>query len=463
MAETKTSRIHGLEAEHIKKLRHVKVVFKKNATRVVGENTHGKTTFINLVQWALGGKDSLPEEVITKGETEGLIRMPFDEFILERKFRKNDQGGEDSTVVLRRQDGSRVPKPQTVMDAFYEKYCFDPLAFMRMKPAEQLEVMRRLAGLDFGALDGRRLDLYEQRADVNKKRTDRGARLKASPTPPAGLPAEPINVDELLADQNRRFKQSQENDRTRTSRDDARKVRAERENALKDQVENVRRNREALEAAERELERRETLLKAAVDQEADAEKKAGDLVDPQLGDLTAKISAAQTTNMWVARMKDRSALEVELKKLDEESEQLSKAIELVEVEKTELTAKAKFPIEGLAYGAMPVFCGFALSEASQAEQLRVSVAIGYALSGRLKIMLVRDASVLGTAQLKLLELLCEHHDGQMLIELAARDAGDIAVLVEEGDVVVIEGDAKLVEGDRKPPQLSLINGEGGAA
>lgn len=448
--------VHELHCTNIKKLRHVAVKLQPGVNRVVGENAQGKSTFLDLVRWAIGGAKEMPGEIITRGQEKAQIVLKFGEFTVERRFHKNEKGGEESTLVLIGPDGGRLPKPQTVLDAFYNKYCFDPLEFMRMEPAKQLEVMKRLGNLNFGPLEAKRADLYEKRTEVNHKGAAAKARFVAMPTPPAELPEEPVNVDELLREQNLATEQRMANEREQMKlRELQQGVDSWAFNVM--EAERSVAQIEARLAAERE---RLTKCRASLrsqEEGRDAQKeKVAALVAPNTADLTAKISAAQTTNLWIDRRKQRRELEAELEQLRKESEALSTAIEALDKQKAEAIAAVKFPVDGLTLGAAgPVYNGFALVDASAAEQLRVSVAIGIALNQMLRLMLVRDASLMGTEQLELLKQLAVAHRQQLLIELAARDSKDLEVLIQEGDVVVVNGDVR-VEGQS---QLEL----GGAA
>jgi hypothetical protein len=77
--------------------------------------------------------------------------------------------------------------------------------------------------------------------------------------------------------------------------------------------------------------------------------------------------------------------------------------------------------------------GFPLGQASQAEQIRVSVAIGAALNSRVRIMLVRDGSLLDEKSMKLLEELAAQYDLQVWLERVSGD-DEVGILIEDGMV-----------------------------
>lgn len=463
MAETSGPElyVHELHCTNIMKLRHVALQLQPGMNRVLGENEAGKSTFLNLIKWAIADARELPSEIITRGEERAEIVLKFGGFVVERRFHKNEKGGEEQSLVLIGPDGGRLPKPQTTLNAFYDKYCFDPVAFMRMEPKQQVEVMKRLGNLNFGPLETARAKLYEQRTEVNAKGVAAKARFIAMPTPPAELPEQPVNVDELLAEQNalQTVRLNNQAKRAELARQ------SERERQAEQRVQALRTAQAEL---EEEFERRLAQAKANVANAIAAFDKAvkegdemrlatGELVDPPVADLTAKISAAQTTNLWVERRDQRAKLRAELDELKKLSDDLTTQIETLDKQKTDAIAAVKFPVEKLGYSdETPLYDGLVLAQASAAIQLRVSVAIGVALNPKLRLMLVRDAALMGTAQLELLKQLALERRAQLLVEIAARDKKDLEVLIQEGDVVVVEGQVTV----KGQSQLQL---EGGAA
>jgi chromosome segregation ATPase len=456
MAETEALFVHEVRWSNIMKLRHGAVQLREGMNRVLGENEAGKSTFLDLIRFAIGGAKELPGEVITRGEERAEIVLKFGGFVVERRFHKNEKGGEDSTLVLIGPDGDRLPKPQTVLEAFYDKYCFDPLEFMRMEPAKQVEVLKRLGNLKFGPLETARAKLYEQRTEVNSKGTAAKARYLAMPTPTKALPAELVNVDELLERQNAAQQVRLDNQAERSKLENLRRnveVYTARVDGAKNEIARLERT---LEAKRAELEREAADLVEHTDRFNAHQAKVAELKDPAMSDLIAAISAAQATNLAIERNRDREKLRAELDELKKLSDDLSAQIDALDAQKRDAIAAVKFPVEKLGFtDEAPTYDGLALAQASAAVQLRVSVAIGVALNSKLRLMLVRDAALMGTAQLELLKQLCVERRAQLIVEIAARDAKDLEVLIQEGDVVVVDGKVR-VEGQE---QLQL----GGAA
>jgi hypothetical protein len=74
-----------------------------------------------------------------------------------------------------------------------------------------------------------------------------------------------------------------------------------------------------------------------------------------------------------------------------------------------------------------------LVQASAAQKLRVSVALGLAMNPRLKVLLVRDASLLDATSLALVAQMAADADAQVWLERVG-DGDPTAVVIADGQV-----------------------------
>ncbi len=72
-------------------------------------------------------------------------------------------------------------------------------------------------------------------------------------------------------------------------------------------------------------------------------------------------------------------------------------------------------------------------QASAAEQLRASTAVAMALNPRLRVILIRDGSLLDTDSMKLLAQLAADNNYQVFIERVAGDK-PAGIVIEDGRV-----------------------------
>jgi hypothetical protein len=97
---------------------------------------------------------------------------------------------------------------------------------------------------------------------------------------------------------------------------------------------------------------------------------------------------------------------------------------------------AHLPLPGLAFdteGDAVLYQGVPLSQASGAEQLRVGVSLAIAANPKLKVMLIRDGSLLDDNNLALLREMAEQSGHQIWIERVGNDGA--SVVLEDGEIV----------------------------
>ena len=94
-----------------------------------------------------------------------------------------------------------------------------------------------------------------------------------------------------------------------------------------------------------------------------------------------------------------------------------------------------FPLEGLTFDETGWRLNdVPLAQASQAQKLRLCVAIGCVINPRIKIMLIRDGAWLDDERLALLDELARKNGMQVIVERVGKsDAG--AVIIEDGEVL----------------------------
>ena len=96
--------------------------------------------------------------------------------------------------------------------------------------------------------------------------------------------------------------------------------------------------------------------------------------------------------------------------------------------------EAKLPIDGLTIeSSQLMFDGVPFEQASDAEQLRISAAIAMAGDHKLRVIRIRDGSLLDKGSLALLEEMAKKNDYQIWIE-QVDESGKVGVVIEDGMV-----------------------------
>jgi len=432
-AESSALKIVRLEAENVKRLRAVEVTPEGALVVVGGRNGQGKTSLLDSVAYALGGKDLVCEVPLRAGSDAGHVTVDLGDLVVRRDF------GRDGTtrVVVSNREGARFPSPQRLLDELAGRLTFDPLAFARMSPREQAETLRALVGLDFSAQDGRRLAAYEERTAVNRDAKRLDAQLAGMPRH-ADAPAREVDVAALmdeLAEVERGEREIEQRERAVAEQLGAAERSEARVVAISAEIESLRARiaQLAAEAADHRVNA-EGARENAEAERAGIATARGMLPDP--APIRAAVAAAGALNRQRAENAARERVAAELLAAQERSSALTRELEAIDAAKIAAIAAAQIPVKGLSFDAERVLLrGLPFEQASSAEQLRVSVAMGAAMSPRLKVMLVRDGSLLDDESMRLLAQTAEQHGLQVWLERVG-DGAECQVVIEDGSVRV---------------------------
>lgn len=451
-------RIISFTAENYKRLTVVSITPTGAVVDIVGKNGAGKSSVLDGLYAALAGKSAIPSKPIRNGADHARIELKLGtgekvDLIVRRTFARNADDSYTTSVVVETASGAVHKSPQTLLDGLMGSLSFDPLAFARMEPKEQLLQLRKLVpGVDFEALDKSHEEDFSARTLVNRQVKSTAAQLAAIVVP--GDPRQ-VRVDEsaLVADLEAAGEMKaaivkEENDRQSTLRqidDDRERARNKRALALV-RHERIEKMRAEIVSLERLVAEDEATAKS-FEEEADELEAAFDALPPvatppDTSALKARIDAARKTNADVDErdrvIADRAKLDEAVKSLEARSASLTKRIADRNEAKTAAIQAAHLPIDGLSFGDNEaLFNGLPLDQASDAERLRVSVAIAAALNPKLRVIRVRDGSLLDTEGLALLGAFAEGNDLQVWLERVA-DASAVGFVIEDGHVRVEE-------------------------
>jgi hypothetical protein len=421
-------KIVRLQAENVKRLRAVSITPEGAVVLIKGQNGQGKTSLLDSIAYALGGKEIQPPKVIRDGEKHARVVLELDDLVVERKWTPKS-----TTLEVRSREGAKYGSPQAMLDQLVGKLSFDPLAFTRMEAKKQVETLRQLVGLDFAGLDRKRQETFDARTLVNREVVGLKAQLDRMPPPPAGLGTAEVKLSDLVQEQQRLTGVKQENDRKRRAADQ--KVTTVM--TLNDRIANGEKHVEDLRAQLAKSESLLAQLRAEMETaQAEAGKAADEvaaLVDPDLAGITEQIRTAESTNAAIRQAKERRLLEQKYQARADDAEQLTARIAEIDAEKQKALASAKFPVPGLSFSEDGITLnGIPLEQASAAEQLRVSLAMGLALNPKLKVVLIRDGSLLDENSMRLVGEMAEQTGAQVWVEQVGK-GGAVGVVIEDGE------------------------------
>lgn len=461
-------RIIRLQANNFKRLKAIDITPTSNVVRISGPNASGKSSVLDAIWCAIGGKAGVPTKPIREGAEQATIEIDLGKYILFRVFTKDDK---QPPILLRPKAGGvggmagkPIKSPQDLLDEMLGDLTFDPLAFARMKPKDQYEELRRIVKLgpeldEFDRLNA--LD-YDQRTRINRLQKQAAAEAKLIDVPD-GLPDERANVAEIADAMERAGKHNAEIEKRRIARANA----STRISDLNARAERIGRELPGKLAAieKRRAERVAELMRQIEIANASAEKEKLDmqgtddrdaaLLIREAAELSDKLNAApplpepqdvliykeqianaQSINSGIdARDKHRQR-QGEADLYAKQAKELTEAMEERTKKKQDMIAAAKMPIPGVSLdGGGVTYNGIPFEQSSTAEQLRVSVAIAMAANPTLRILRIKEGSLLDKHSLAILEEMCGRNNFQAWIECVSDDKGAIGLVLEDGKIV----------------------------
>ena len=430
MTQYKPQRIIKLEARNVKRLRAVSIEPDGSVCIIGGQNAAGKSSVLDAIEMALAGGKSIPGKPLRDGTKKGKVVCETDDLRVTRSF--TPSGGE--LTVMAKDGSKKLTSPQKVLNELIGSIGFDPLAFTREPPKKQLEIMKGLVGLDFTQHDIDRQAMFDNRTDVNRDAKRLESQLEGMPqhddVPEKGVSASAIlqRVEEANA-------HNADNDTVRQEHEDlagAHREAIQYTHHAKTLIEDLEKQVEAAKGTLEVREKEEADIKAELDELAG---RVAEFEDIDVSGIKAELEDVEETNRKVRENVMRASVADELATRNTQADGLTKKLTALDEKKQKEIAAAKFPVRGLGFDddGVVTFNDIPFAQASSAEQLKVSVAMGITLNPTMRVMLIRDGSLLDEDSLTMIATMAEQHEFQVFIERVG-DADPAAVVIEDGMV-----------------------------
>ena len=417
-----TNGIISLTVENIKKIKAVTIRPRGGFVEITGRNGQGKSTVLDAIWWALKGKDNIQAAPIRNGEKSGKITLELQDYLVERTFRRNELGDDYTTkITVTTKDKARMSSPQAVLDGFTGMLGFDPLAFMRQTPKQQYDTLRGLCRLevDVEELDRQHKDLFAQRTEINRDVKVCETRLSNMQIPD-NAPTERVDVAVLVDKVNE----------INAANSTVQQKQRMRQTLLAD---NVRRGDETarlkarLAEIERETEQANGQIKAITEY----------LQGHKIQDASAyseKIKQAEQINSIMDLRDNRTLEEKALRTAQKTADELTAQMQRLQERKRAAIESAKLPVAGLEFGEGELLLnGVPLAQLSAAEQLKLSMDIAMAENPKLRVILLKDASLLDAQNMEYIRTRAEAEGYQIWAERVASD-GAVGFVIEDGEL-----------------------------
>lgn len=428
----------ALKGENFKRLTLVEISLAKGLNEITGKNGSGKSSTLDLLASVLGGKDAIQWEPIRKGADHaiGILDLGDDsglKFRITRRFKRpTEPGGKPYTTDLKIEDasGKRIADPQHLLNALLGPgRTLDPIAFASAAPAERVAMLKSLVpDFDFDAKEIERAGYYEERTAVGREVKRLQGVLDTYPAVPAGTPDKEMSAADIAEEQSQMVAHN-----ATVNEEARRRILIEQDaSALEEEAEEIAAEIEKL--SKRKFE----CTNGAIAIRADLEK-----LSPlprihtatEIFELRDKISRVEETNKLVRRKAERKAAVAESATAATQYAEMTRKIEEIDKAVREAVEGADFPVAGLSLGENDVLVnGLPFDQASDAEQLRKSMAIAMATNPDLRLIRIRDGNGIDADGMKAIAEVAAADDFQIIMERVIPSKEGVAVIIEDGTV-----------------------------
>lgn len=426
--------ITEFRAENVKKIRAVRIAPEGRVVEISGANASGKSSLLDGIMWALAGKRAMDREPVRHGEEEMLLELRFGDVLVRRT---QTAEGEDALEVVNAESGAKMTAPQRWLESMLGKsgLIFDQEAFDRMSPKEKQAELQKIAPPppSVAILESEIAGAMERRKEINRKARDLEGELRARPLrlptgyDPKGEAWQIESTDPLL-------QQLTEVGGLVAAAADELRRREAKEREIQLQRDTAQKRREEAARMIADAERLEQLAK-------DAETILGELnpipKPPDATQLQRQLQELEAKNRERLAFAQRWQAQRKVEELEGEAKSLTVAIEGAQADIVKLMSGVAMPVPGLSYSAEGVrLNGAPLEQASSAERIRVALAMRMAEQPALRIVIIKNASLLDPSSKAVVAEMCAERDYQAWCEVVDVSGG-VGIFLVDGEIAAV--------------------------
>lgn len=414
-------KINRLEIENVKRIHAAVVEPSPNGLTIIGgKNRQGKTSVLDSIAWALGGKKFQPSQAVNADSAiPPRLKVIMDNgLVVERKGKNSD---------LKVTDPTGKKGGQQLLDEFVEELALNLPKFMEASGKEKANTLLQIIGVgeQLSELEQQEKALYQERLYVGRTADQKEKFAKEQPYYP-DAPDELVSPSELIRQQQEILARNGEKARIRAN---ASELERRMELAWKE----VSMATAQLEQAQKRLEEtKQKYNRIAEEKEAafyDADQ-AGD--DEPTDELEANIADIEAINIKVRANMNKLQAEEDAREYRDQYTLLSQQIEEVRNKKTALLDNADLPFPGLSVedGEL-IYNGQKWDNMSSAEQMVVSTSIVRRLNPKCGFVLLDKLEAMDLDTLKEFGAWLEQ-EGLQAIATRVSTGDECSVIITDG-------------------------------
>lgn len=399
-------KINTLEIENVKRIKAVAITPSENGLTIIGGNNgQGKTSALDAICWAVGGKKYMPTNARRDGAyTDPHIRITLSNGLIVERAGKN--------AALKVIDPQGNKSGQALLDSFISELALDLPKFLNASDKDKADTLLQIIGVGdkLAKMENEEQQLYNHRRTIGQM-ADQKKKFAAELPSWQNVPEQPVTASELIRQQQTILRKNAENQRIRGE--------------LAKWTAEVERLTRELEAAQQKL-----LI---------AQTSAKDLQDESTAEIEQSIAQIDAINAKVRDNIAKSSAEQEASTLREQYDSLTDEIEAIRIARRDLLQTADLPLPGLSVeGGRLLYNGKAWDCMSSSEQLRVGTAIVRRLNPKCGFVLLDKLEQMDMQTLREFGQWLKN-EGLQAIATRVSTGDECSVIIEDGYIAGSNG------------------------
>lgn len=388
--------------QNFKGVKIVDISLAKNMILITGQNGSGKSSFLDGIMTALSGKDKSIIQPVHDGADRALMKINLDGYTVTRVITEKT-----NRLEITSDNGDVKKSPQEWLNEHIGNLKFDPIEFSKMDDKKQRQVLIDLAGLNLEEEDEKIKAIYNERQLVGRDLEKVAVQDENTVARSMVLSLqEEVNITELSK---KITELSEKHNKYVSAQSQIGVIDSEIDRLLK-RIDELKVERIPL------IEVKD--------------------IEEDLESLKNSLANAEQENAKIRNAKTIMAADGQYKEINNRYNELTAKLEEQRNIKLQLLSAAKFPIDGLTIDDDGVFYNnipFSQLSSSQKIVIGTMIAIELIPENGVKLIIIREGSLLDNKALDYLEKVSKEKDVQFLIEYVTDDEKK-GIYIEEGEI-----------------------------
>jgi len=409
------SKILKIKVVDFKKIKVVEYTPEGNVIKIGGKNGAGKSSLLDSIKMGLGGKKAGPSKPVRDGQEKSITEIDIPGY----KIIQTNMANGGYYLKVKDANGASIATAQAFLNSLEGQVGFDPHAFANMDQKAQAEMLLEICEIDTTKLDSLRGDNFENRRDANREVKTLAAQLNGMESH-KDIPTEEQSASNLVVRIGVSQKLTEESGR------------------LNKEIEKFV---SSISAKEDEIKRLQDDIHECKVAAGSFRQQLAELDKPENTDtLKEELDQIEDTNRKVRENIRYDEIAGKLEKAELIADEHDQAISKIDEQKADMIQNADFPVDGLGFSddGFVTYNDILFSQASTAEQIRVGARIALAKNPKLRVIHIKDGSLLDSDSHAEIQNIADETDSQIWIECVSEDADDMDLIIEDGTVQGVE-------------------------